>query len=176
MLTRFAIASSRLVLAAVAITGVLCVSHPLFFAQAFTEDAQCPVTKSPDPPFIPPAPYPVATRDGWFYYGNPRLWTQVHTDWHGLPLWDIGYREKIAWWTQGLDQKSEGGQPALTITGRRLDGPSKPLIADDHANTSHSADMGTFIMSAVNLPTAGCWEITGHYKGENLTFVVMVKP
>jgi len=34
--------------------------------------------------------------------------------------------------------------------------------------------MGSFIVSAVNIPATGCWEITGQLGEEQLRFVVWV--
>jgi hypothetical protein len=31
-----------------------------------------------------------------------------------------------------------------------------------------------FMVTGVNFPTLGCWEVTGDYHGDNLTFVVWV--
>ena len=136
--------------------------------------ASCPVTRAPKPPFVPPAPYPAKTLAGSFYLGTTKLWVVVSTSpWHRLPPWDRGYRQKIVWWSEGYDWKADP-QPALSITGRRLDAPASPLIVDDHANGSYRDDMQSFIMSGVNLPTTGCWEITGRLKGQELKFVVWV--
>jgi len=30
------------------------------------------------------------------------------------------------------------------------------------------------MVTGINIPTLGCWEITAHYQGEELTFVVRV--
>jgi hypothetical protein len=125
----------------------------------------CPVTRGPA--FTPPPPYPQVLQGGVFF-GNPNLWVALLGDgeWHV-------HREKIAWWSTRFDGPQEP-QP-LTITGRRLDGDASPLKSDSAANGSHTRDMGWFIMTAVDFSTEGCWEITGHYKGEDLKFVVLVK-
>ncbi len=131
----------------------------------------CPVTRGPV--FTPPSPFTRAHR-GAMYFGTEALWTAVEPEWSALPHSKEGYRQKIAWWSMGYDWTREP-QPALTITGRRLDAPATPLLQDDRANGSHSDVTGSFIMTGVNVPTEGCWEITGHYKGQDLKFVVLVK-
>jgi hypothetical protein len=35
--------------------------------------------------------------------------------------------------------------------------------------------MGAFMLTGIELPAAGCWEITGHYHGSSLRFVVWVR-
>jgi hypothetical protein len=32
------------------------------------------------------------------------------------------------------------------------------------------------IMTGIFIPTVGCWQITGDYKGDKLTFVIWVEP
>jgi len=130
----------------------------------------CPVTKIPDPPFVPPAPW--IARDYW--YGTEKLWTLLDPGrWEAREDSDRGYKvPKIVWWSRAYDWKKEPN-PALTITGRRLDGPSAPLIFDG-ANNAYIEGRGSFMTSSVHLPTLGCWEVTAHYKGTDLTFVVKV--
>jgi hypothetical protein len=128
--------------------------------------ASCPITIQQSV-FIPPAPYPGAPSSG-FYFGTEKLWTQLNNSvWSNLPLWPEGYRQKIAWWTRDYDTKA-----SLTISGRRLDGNDS--FFNSEANRSYRDDMGNFIMSAVNIPTTGCWEITGRLGEEQLQFVVWV--
>jgi len=131
-------------------------------------EANCPVTIQQSV-FIPPAPYP-ATPSSGFYFGTERLWTQLHGTWRSLPEGPAGYRQKIAWWTKGYDPKVSPG--ALTISGRRLDGNDSFFSTE--ASGGHSSDMGSFIVSAVNIPATGCWEITGQLGEEQLRFVVWV--
>jgi len=92
-----------------------------------------------------------------------------------LPYWKEGYRQHIAWWSQGYDWKADP-QPELSITGKRLDAPAPPLVTDDHANGAHIDGKPSFIMSGVNFPTTGCWEITARWKGEEVRFVVWIGP
>jgi hypothetical protein len=92
--------------------------------------------------------------------------------WRGLPLWDTGYRQKIVWWTQGYDWREP--TPPLSITGKRLDAKAPPLVTDERANGSYHGGWGSFIMSGVNFPTEGCWEITGRLSETELKFIVWV--
>jgi len=41
-------------------------------------------------------------------------------------------------------------------------------------NSSYREDWKSFLVGGINFPSAGCWEITGHYEGDELTFVVWV--
>jgi hypothetical protein len=136
----------------------------------------CPVTKAPRPPFVPPAPYP---SDGQVLVGSPKLWTNIPKDgvWRSLPHYtpdDTRFRQKVFWWSEGYDWRIEN-PPELTISGKRLDGPAPPLSTDDHANAGWTNDSNhAFMVAGIFIPTLGCWKITGHYKGEELSYVVRV--
>jgi len=141
--------------------------------------SSCPVTKAVDHPFVPPAPYAEKPSVGQFWFGTDRLWTTLPMTgtWWGLPHYtptDPTYRQKLPFWRQGYDPHTEP-QPNLTVTGRRIDGPAGPLQSDGKANGSWTKD-DQFIMTGINLPTLGCWEITGHYENDELTFVIWVAP
>jgi len=138
----------------------------------------CPVTPALLPAFVPPAPYPAQPPPAYarqFWYGTPVLWTMLGADgsWSALPKSVGGHGQKVFWWSAGY-RASEMPVPALTVTGRRLDGPSEPLLAAPATNAS--ADFGEAMLVGVVLPEPGCWEITGTYQGHALSFVVRVTP
>lgn len=139
----------------------------------------CPVTQPPRKPFVPPSPYPSQTSPDGFWFGSERLWIQLPTDgtWKSLPHYQPGntaFRQKIQWWRQGYDWRTKH-QPPLRITGRRLDSSAPPLATDDHVNAAGLGDHAS-MMSGIFIPTVGCWQITGDYKGDKLTFVIWVAP
>ena len=105
---------------------------------------------------------------------------------------DRGYRiPKIIWGTNLVDLHNEV-KSSLTITGRRLDAESGPLV-DWDTNTAYvdpanktglggtqtpfaEVDKGAFaITSSFIVPALGCWEVTGHFHGEDLKVVIDVK-
>jgi hypothetical protein len=95
--------------------------------------------------------------------------------WAGLPEGKDGSRpQKIFWWREGYKWKEEP-QPELTLTARLLEGKSQPLAGERATNGFHQ-DLGSFILSGADFPSAGCWEITGTYAGESLSFVVWIAP
>lgn len=136
----------------------------------------CPVTKPSEPPFQPPAPYP---SEGSRWIGTRRLWTNVPADgvWNGLGHYSVDdprFREKLFWWSDGYDWRTEN-PPKLTITGTRLDGPAPPLETDEHPNAGWNNDSDhPFIVAGIFIPVLGCWKITGEYEGEELSYVVWV--
>jgi hypothetical protein len=133
----------------------------------------CPVTPAPSPAFVPPSPYRSAGSERAFYVGTAKLWVLVYAGpWRGLPVWPEGYRQKLAWWSEGYVAKADP-TPAISITGRRLDGPAPPMLVTG-ANGSWTTE--DFIMSGVNFPTVGCWEVTGRFRGAEAKFVVLIEP
>ncbi|MFY9730179.1 MAG: hypothetical protein WB723_18135 [Candidatus Acidiferrales bacterium] len=140
--------------------------------------AQCRTTHPPNPQFVPPKPYPQDAPSGTFWYGTESLRTGLSADgeWGGLHN-DKGYRQKVFFWTKGYDARREP-KPKLTITGRRLDADSPSIeVADaDNAFVGSNTKLPPAMVTAFEIPTAGCWELTAHYGGRTLTFIVSVKP
>jgi hypothetical protein len=141
-----------------------------------TPPKSCPVTVPQQPPFEPPAPYSDLGWYGNFWYGSHSLWVALPQNgiWSSLPHNPEGYTQKIPWWREGYDWEAEP-EPALIVTGERLDVKAPPLNAST-ANGSYAPDMGSAMMMAVDFPTLGCWAITGKYKDVELRFVVWVAP
>ena len=138
----------------------------------------CPVTKPSDRPFVPPSPYPAKPSQGSFWFGTDRLWTSLPASgtWGGLPHYtpdDPTFRQKLFFWRQGYSPHT-GPQAKLTVTGRRIDSPAPPLLSDKTSNGSWTEQDQAFIVTGINFPTVGCWEITGHYENDELTFAVWV--
>jgi hypothetical protein len=80
---------------------------------------------------------------------------------------------KIFWASVDYDYHKEE-YPDLKVTGRRLDGNAPPLVTDEATNAFPGP--GAAMLVGVYVPTPGCWEITGDYKGQKLSFVVWVTP
>ena len=154
----------------------------------------CPVTKPPLMAFIPPSPYPTELPADSFWFGTANLWTNLRMDgtWKGLPVWtkeemkelleervaphyrptDSAYRNKLFWWHEGFDWRTEDVN--LTLTGRRLDAPAPPLTTEGANNGWTDDSHHPFMVAGIFIPTPGCWQITGDYKGDRLTFVVLI--
>jgi hypothetical protein len=136
--------------------------------------ANCPITRPPDPPFTPPVPYSNLGFKGEFWYGSSSLWTAVRQNgvWEALPNNPEGYTQKVFWWRDGYVWNEEP-EPALTVTGERLDAPAPPLNVSKATN-AYANDIGSAMLVGVDLPTLGCWKITGKYRNAELSFVVWV--
>ena len=143
--------------------------------------ATCPITQPPSEPFVPPPPYPAKHSADGFWLGSEKLWTLRSKDgiWRGYWVVDDDsgirheiYRDKVFWWRKGYDWRTEN-PPQLKVSGKRLDSPA-PLFYAEHADPAFIKLPA--MLTGVDIPTVGCWEITGDYKGDKLSFVVWVVP
>jgi hypothetical protein len=138
----------------------------------------CPVTKSYETSqFLPPPPYPTKAGDGRFWFGTDRLWTNLPENGilRGLPD-DMTsahptISEKLFWWRQGYDARVEA-RPKLRVAGKRLDSaaPRPEVSPTTNAFTQHTAAM----LVGIGFPTVGCWQVTGRYEDDELTFIIWV--
>jgi hypothetical protein len=137
----------------------------------------CPVTLPAEPAFK--APEPFSENAPWhdiFWFGSEHLWTALDTNgvWEGLPKNPDGYTQKIMWWSNLFSLKDEL-EPALVVFGHRLDADA-PALQVAGATNARADDIGEAMLTGVDFPTEGCWEITGQYKKTGLTFVVWIAP
>jgi hypothetical protein len=141
----------------------------------------CPVTKPPSHPFVPPSPYPTQIGPGQFWFGANKLWTQLPANgtWKGLPHsppTDTAFMQKLFWWREGYVVRNHE-RPMLKIILERLDPPAAPFQVDAHANaawTNERDQNHPFIVAGIDIPTLGCWKITGSFEDAKLTYVVWV--
>jgi len=138
----------------------------------------CPVTKRSVSSFLPPSGYPAEAGPDRFWFGTAKLWTSLPADgtWKGLGHYtpdDPTFRQKLFFFRQGYKLREEPS-PKLTVTGRRINASASPLQSDK-ANGSWQDKRYPFMVTGVNFPTLGCWEITADYHGDKLTFVVWLE-
>ena len=132
--------------------------------------ANCPRTR-PEPPFA--APIDADLSDGVAWYGTSRLWTLLDRegeDWTGLPHSKFGYTQKTFWWRAGYRPSAEP-TPPIFVMGRRLDGAGSFGFGP---GTNASSELGSAMLVGIDIPTIGCWEVTGSYGTDSLSFVVWV--
>ena len=144
--------------------------------------ASCPVTKPPAVPFKPPSQYELDENGKAFWLGTEKLWTVLRKsgvwEWAPHPPGPDEYKvqpltEKTFWMSVDFNWATEW-RPKLRVTGRRLDGFATRLrtLPPTNAFPGPSAAM----LSGVYVPAPGCWEITGEYHGQKLSYVIWVKP
>lgn len=76
---------------------------------------------------------------------------------------------KLFWWSAGF---KPGMESSLSVTLKELSGaPANAVVS--RATNAHSESLGGWTMlTGIDFPAAGCWEITGRYLGQELKFVV----
>ncbi len=153
------------------------VQSPSVDEQSPVPPASCRVTAPPETPFIPPGEHEWGANDNAFWLGTEKLWIALPKTgevWGWVPHapgHEHDLTAKIFWGSVDFDYHRKEDY-SLKVAGRRLDGDAPPLVVSKVTNA-------LFVPYAVMLtgvwtPTPGCWEITGDYKGQKLTYVVWV--
>lgn len=76
---------------------------------------------------------------------------------------------KLFWWSAGF---RPGMESNLNVTIRELSGAEVTAEVSKPTN-AHAASLGGWTMlTGIDFPQPGCWEITGEYLGQSLSFVV----
>ena len=127
-------------------------------------DGACPVTLGSDEVFG--APFP----KGRNWYGSESLAVQLPND--GIwPTTKTGHSiaVKLFWWSVGF---KPGMEQSLRVEISSLDG--KPVRAKiGNPTNAYAASLGGWTMlTGIDFPDQGCWQISAEYLGQTLTFVV----
>jgi hypothetical protein len=134
--------------------------------------AHCPVTK-PSVPFEPDPSAAIPADKAW--YGNRLFWTWLDRDgevWDGLTKSELGFSQKTFWWSALFDVHREE-QPEIYVIGSRIGAPGRFGFGP---GTNASGDFGSAMLVGVDVPEEGCWNVTAHYRGADLSYVVWVGP
>jgi len=139
----------------------------------------CTVTKPLAQPFVPPPPYWTEHNPDQFWYGTESLWTllSVQGTWHlrnNVLEGKGGVRNKLIYWQRGFDWRREP-EPKLIVIAKRLDSEA-PSVAADAAHAVFVDTERAAMMTGIDIPSIGCWELTAQYGGQTLSFVVSVQP
>jgi hypothetical protein len=129
----------------------------------------CLVTLPTEPRFIPAERHGQSQADG-FWHGNEAL--AVYLDIDGR--WHKGFGEELFWYRQSRDWHDDRPSPELAVKAKRLDaeGGESPHIS--HTIPMWAGDLLTMMLT-LTLPEGGCWQVTGNYKSDSLSFVVWVE-
>jgi hypothetical protein len=148
----------------------------------------CGVTLPADGSFTPPSPlpndpelsplswgFPPPPGSRRFWFGTEKLWTVLPADGTWRSDWDgpecAVYCDKMPWFALSNDEGP------LTITGKRLDGPSPSFTEFEAIDGFGRTDTGVEeVMGGIMIPVSGCWRVTGHFRDQDLTFTVWVAP
>lgn len=148
----------------------------------------CVVTAPPQPGVVPPDPFPATSLVG-VWYGTDDLWTELPhqgTVLRGLPAdTDGSLTTKTFWWnwdyswTLGDPATTDAGPtaeqitPDITVTARRLDAPAPP-VEENRGTNAYTPETHSSMLVGLDLPTAGCWELTATYQNAQLSYVVAI--
>jgi hypothetical protein len=124
----------------------------------------CSVTEPPASPFVPPPSVVAAPPPGWFWYGTDTLWTR-------LPLnGKAERRDKSFWWRLGFDGLREP-LPNLHMTATELHTGTR--VSTPRATTACWGNLdGCAMLTILDLPVAGCWDVTATYEGASVSYTV----
>ena len=135
----------------------------------------CAVTL-PDPAFSAPSPYPSSPADsGDAWFGTRDLWTKLQTEGE---VWDAASASlpigiKTFWWSANWPGMTHEQEPAITVVATRLDAPGSVRV--DHGTNAAADDLeGEAMLVGIEIPAAGCWQLTGQYQGAVLSYVVWI--
>ena len=134
---------------------------------AATADESCPVS-------IPEAKFfgqEKSSRLGWF--GSDSFAVLLPRDgvWLGMGR-DREFFDKLFWYVAGF---GPGMEDEFSVSGRWLnddESSSSPLFSG--ATNAKLDEVGWSVLTGLGFPATGCWEVTGSFKGQDLTFVVRV--
>jgi len=141
----------------------------LFLVAAFlgslsaTAEVACPRTvgsRSLGPPFP----------DSSQWYGSESFAVQLPPD-GTWPTTAPGARiaVKLFWCSAGF---RPGMESSLIVTLKELNGASANAVVS-RATNAHAESLGGWTMlTGIDFPDPGCWEVTGQYLGQELKFVV----
>jgi hypothetical protein len=151
-----------------------------------TPPAGCRVTLPAEVRFTPPSPLPADPEleplswgapsphgDRRFWFGTEKLWTILPVDgtWRHWADSAYAYVNKLPWFAVAKDAGP------LTITGKRLDGQALSFTEFEEINGFGRTSTGVEeVMGGIAVPVSGCWQVTGRFRSQELSFTVWVPP
>ena len=135
-----------------------------------TVASDCPVTAEAPWTFAEPSP----STEAQLWYGSELLAVRLNRSghWGGMGR-DQNFGNKLFWWRQGYSGRLEP-RPELVVKARPLDREGPAIQSSAASNAEHDDFGGWAMLVGMEFPETGCWEVTGRYHGERLTFVTLV--
>jgi hypothetical protein len=133
--------------------------------------SNCPVT-SPDPGIPLPSAIPAEGAEHW--YGSGLLWVDLGN--FALPASDEDgvLSVKHQWWTAD-DAGAPDSQGALKVTAQLVRGSATVEgTVGGYATAEVDGQVFSWWPTVLEFPSAGCWEISGRWKGDTLVAVVLL--
>jgi hypothetical protein len=128
----------------------------------------CPVTLPTEPRYDPELPYGRETNIGSFWYGSDALFVWIRAD----GRWPR-QQDRMLWFRKQRDWQADHPRPQLNVTAHRIDADG-PLAIFLPVQSESPGVHAAVLQTAIKLPARGCWQISGNYKSDFLSFVVWV--
>lgn len=133
----------------------------------------CPVTRSTPETRLTPTPPQQAGKasDSMFWFGSDALFVSLYSDgrWRGIPS-PTGTRNKSFWYRKDQWLKEDPYQ--LKVTAKRIDSDGPMISFPRVTNAIMGEEIAMLLM--LELPERGCWQVTGNYKSDYLSWVTWV--
>ena len=133
----------------------------------------CPVTRStPQTRFRPPPPHePFESGKPLFWFGSDALYVKLAADgrWQGITS-SYGTRNKSFWYRKDAEWLEEFPYQ-FKVTAKRMDSDGPMLAFPNVNNAVRGKEVAMLLMP--ELPP-GCWQVTGNYKSDSLSWVTWV--
>lgn len=129
--------------------------------------------KAPPAVSLDPEGWDLAAEGTARWFGSDALWTFLQAEgeaWKPGIVAPHAITRKTFWWSTEWSPDGEP-QPAIAVTGQRLDAPGS---FHGGPATIATADFGTAMLVGLEVPEPGCWRVIGTYRGTALSFVVAV--
>ena len=146
------------------------IARSALFASVYSDHAlaenggNCPVTLGTDEFLGPPFP----ESENWCGSEGRAVMVPGNRAW-GTTGPNALIAVKLFWWSAGF---KPGMESNLKVYIRNLDGKPNDAVVSDPTN-AHAESLGGWTMlTGIDFPSAGCWEISGAYLGQALTFVI----
>ena len=162
---------TAIVVASLALVG----QTPIFAADGKQSPIpkNCPVTRSPpETRFTVPPPHTAyAAGDRTFWYGSDALYVALASSgrWTGITS-ATGTRNKSFWYRKNQEWREEFPYQ-FKATAKRLDSAA-PMLSFPNVNNALMGEVVAMLFM-LELPR-GCWEVTGSYKSDSLSWVTWV--
>lgn len=132
----------------------------------------CPVTRStPETRFTPSPPQKAAAPEGpMFLYGSDALYLALPSDGRFTGLTSAAGTRNKSFWYRKNQQWREEFPYQFKATAKRFDSDG-PMLTFRVTNAIMGDEVAMLFM--LELPR-GCWEVTGNYKSDSLSWVTWV--
>jgi len=109
------------------------------------------------------------------WYGSDTMAAALPRDgvWRGMGP-ERNYANKLFWLVAAFEP---GLESEFSLTGHLLnsdDSMAAPIVSGV-TNAHHQSFGGWTVLTGLGFPSKGCWEVTGSFRGQQLTFVVSVQ-